>query len=70
MPEISAEYLRQQIAGMRETIASFQGAIQFAEHLLGELERTEDGISLDEFAEAVGGAGATAEITPQKGEDV
>lgn len=59
---ITAEYLRAQIAQMEAVIVANRGAIEFAQHLLGMLEQ--DGMPMAEFAEAIGGNGAHAEIQP------
>ena len=60
---ITAEYLNEQIASMQAVITAHQGAIEFANHLLSVLEGDKS-MTVDEFAQAVGGPGATAEIQP------
>ena len=62
MTQISAELLKQKIAEMQNTIATYNGAIQFAEYLLSVLDEDDTGMPIGEFAQAVGGNGATAEI--------
>ncbi len=62
---INRAYLEDHIRHMRELVAGYNGAIEFATMLLGQLEPQEqpgDGLSIGEFAEMVGGEGATAEI--------
>lgn len=72
MANITREYLENHIAAMRARLAEAQaqaagynGALQFAELLLAELGAAPegDGLSVGEFAEMVGGPGATAEMT-------
>ena len=61
---ITAEYLQERIAELRLTIALHNGAIQFAEHLLQQLEeeRAETGdLTAEQFAEMVAGPGARVE---------
>jgi hypothetical protein len=62
---INKELLEQKIAEMKATIATYNGAIQFAEYLLSTIEEQES-VTLSQFAEAVGGKGATAQITENK----
>lgn len=60
---ITAELLRAKIAEMQATVTLHQGAIQFAEFLLNELEGDgDDALSMEQVAEMVGGPGATAEV--------
>lgn len=62
---ITKELLESKIAEMQQTIAIHNGAIQFAEYLLSVIAETPaDEMTLDDFAQAVGGNGASAEILP------
>lgn len=58
---ITKELLEQKIAEMKETIAAYNGAIQFAEYLLS-VGKEKESVTLSQFAEAVGGKGATAQV--------
>jgi len=60
--EITESYLRAKIAEMQATITAYSGAIEFANHLLEVLASQDTSMTVDEFAEAVAGAGATAEM--------
>lgn len=61
---VTAEMLHQQIATMRNSIAAYSGAIEFAEHLLKVLEQPDSAgggdLTVNEFAEMVAGPGAVA----------
>ena len=59
--QISAEYLRAEIAKMQQVVTAHNGAIEFAQHLLSQVEN-DDGMPVDEFAEMIAGNGATAEV--------
>ena len=61
---ITREMLQAHIEAMKASIAGYQGAIQFAEMLLETLDDGPASLSVDEFAEMIGGPGATAEIEP------
>ena len=61
MGQVTAELLRQKIAEMQATITAYNGAIEFAEYLLSVLDEN-DGMPVGEFAQMVGGNGATAEM--------
>ncbi len=61
MAEITREYLNNSIDGMRRQIAAYNGAIEYAEHLLGILD-TDVNVSVQELAEAIAGPGATVEV--------
>lgn len=73
---ITAEVLRTKIAGMQRsiqelqaTIAAYNGAIEFAEHLLQVLEEpgsavvnADGNMTVTQFAELIGGPGASATV--------
>lgn len=61
---ITAEYLKEQIAQMEAVITAHRGAIEFANHLLSVLDGapTPESLTVDEFAELVGGPGAVAKM--------
>jgi hypothetical protein len=63
MAVITREYLENSIDNMRRQIAAYNGAIEYAEHLLGILD-TNAGLPIEQLAEMVAGAGATATIEP------
>ena len=58
--QISAEYLRNEIAKMQQVVIAHNGAIEFAEHLLSQVEN-DDGMPVADFAEMVAGNGARVE---------
>jgi hypothetical protein len=62
------ESMRARVRDYRALLYAEEGAIKYAEHLLNILEG-EDSISVQEFAEMVGGAGAKAEIIPNDNSD-
>lgn len=53
---------------MRRQIAAYNGAIEYAEHLLGILD-TDVNVSVQELAEAIAGPGATAEVMEMETKD-
>ena len=62
--EITKEFLQDHIAQMQAQIAAYTGALQFAESLIERLDQKDEEMTVDEFAEMVGGNGATGEIIP------
>lgn len=62
--EITKDILQTKIAEMKTTIVAYNGAIEFAEYLLSIIDDNVNTMSVDDFAQAVGGNGATAEIAP------
>lgn len=65
---ITAEYLKEQIAQLERVIIANSGAIEFAQHLLSVIENN-NAMTVSDFAQAIGGNGATAEITPLEAQD-
>jgi len=63
MTQITVDYLLKNIEFMQNQIIAYQGTIQFAESLIQYLQQSNE-MTLDEFAEIVGGEGSTAEINP------
>ena len=57
---ITRQFLEEQIASLQQQVSVFTGAIQFAEMLLHQMES--DGMPIQEFAEMVAGAGASATV--------
>ena len=62
---ITKEFLEGKRAEIQETIAVHNGAVQFIDYLLSVLDGN-DGMPIDEFAQMVGGNGATAEMQEAK----
>ena len=60
MATITAEMLREEIAKMERVVMAHNGAIEFAQHLLSQLE-VDEGMPADKFAEMVAGNGAQVE---------
>ena len=58
---ITREFLQAQIIHLQRQVAAYTGAIEFAEMLISKLDENA-GLPLNEFAEMVAGAGATATI--------
>lgn len=72
---ITIEALRAEIANLVQqrqaamvTMHQADGAITLARALLDMLQNEEDGIALNDLAQAIGGNGATATIEPVKKE--
>ena len=58
--QITAQYLRDEIAKMQQVVIAHNGAIEFAEHLLSQIE-SDDGMPVADFAEMIAGNGARVE---------
>lgn len=61
---ITRGYLERHIAEMKNTIVAYNGAIEFAEHLLTVIDNAQDVMTPGEFAKTIGGDGATVKIEP------
>jgi hypothetical protein len=60
MFSVTADLLREEIAKMERVVLAHNGAIEFAQHLLAQLEER-DAMPINDFAEMVAGNGAKVE---------
>lgn len=63
--QITREYIQRHMLTIEKQIAAYQGAYQLCEQMLRDFDKPEDELTVNDFAEMVGGPGARATVEAQ-----